>query len=265
MKISLLPFLCAFWAADAFVLIAPESSWKSWTDDAALERAKGFTKEIKNQFSTRIIGGGSAPPARYPYYTLVEIKVNTGDTYICSASLIWEDVLLTAAHCVVDILGGGFTIDNVQAFVGLERQDLRDDAQNRQVGVSVPHPAYKAGSEVNDIMLLKLDIPVTTIAPVKLNFDAAVPADGAGVDVFGFGATSTDPNATLPTILQKVSLSVVPYSDCNDVNSFNGAINQTVMMCAGTAAGGKVSYIYRFVNHDTIGCQLDSDACCHCC
>ena len=241
-----LPFLCSLLAADAFEIVAPQSSLDAWVQQAARKRSKGFQKDVSLMLDTRIIGGGDAPAGRYPYYTYVELTTGDGEVFICSATLIWEDVIMTAAHCVLDILGSGATIQNVEAFVGLESQDLRDDAQFSAIGISFPHPNFNTDTEQNDIMLLKLVTP-STITPVQLNFDAGLPADGTTVDVFGFGVNSTDPGAALPTILQTVSLSVVPFADCNDANSFGGFLNVTVMMCAGVPAGGKVNYVCDYV------------------
>ena len=235
-----LPFLFASLAVDAFEIVAPKSSLDAWAHQADLQRDEGITKELKTRSSTRIIGGSDAPAGRYPYYTYVELTTGDDEVFICSATLIWEDMLLSAAHCVLDILGTGATFKKVEAFVGLESQDLRDDAHFSAVERSLPHPNYTVGTEENDILLFKLVTP-STITPVRLNFDPAVPADGTTVDAFGFGVTSTDTDPVLPTILQTVSVSVVPIAECNDANSFNGAINATVMMCAGVPEGGKVN------------------------
>lgn len=256
---KLLPFLVySLIATEAFELVAPDASKEEWSRQAALERAMGFRKDVKSLRDTRIIGGGNAPTGRYPYYTYLELTANTGTVYICSGSLVWEDAILTAAHCVVDILTEGLTLASVQAYVGLEDQNNRDNAELRQVELSVIHPDYSVITFENDIAVFKLKDPVRTIDPVLLNFDASVPADGVGVDTFGFGATSTDPDAALPDTLQRVSLFVIPFSDCNDANSFNGDLNITVEMCAGTPTGGKVSWCFlrwTTIVHD----RLDSD------
>lgn len=236
----LLPFLLSLLNAEAFNIVAPESSLDAWSHEAAIQRAKGFTKSLSTPYDTRIIGGASSPAGRYPYYTYVEVQTSS-DVFLCSATLIWEDVILTAAHCILDILGAGDNVTSVQAYVGLENQNNRDSAELRQVGSSVPHPDYNAGTADNDIMLFKLQSPVLTVEPVQINFDAAVPADGVSVDVFGFGVTSTDLTVALPDTLQVVSLSVIPFSECNDANSYNGVLNLSVQMCAGVPEGGKVS------------------------
>ena len=238
----LLPFIfCSSLATKAFEIVAPESSERAWSKQAALERAMGFNKDLKTLRDTRIIGGGNAASGRYPYYTYVELSTSDKVTFFCSATLIWEDAILTASHCVVDILTSGRTITAVSAYVGLDDLSNRDPAKMSEVEKAAVHPGYNALTNENDIAVFKLLNPVLSVSPVQLNFNAAIPADGVGVDVFGFGATSTDTNIPLPTVLQKVSLSAISTADCNDANSYNGDINATSMMCAGVALGGKVS------------------------
>lgn len=239
----LLAFLFSLLAADAFEIVAPESSLNEWSHQAAIERAKGFTKDLKLGLGTRIIGGANAPTGRYPYYTYVEVLTVQSDVFICSATLIWEDIILTAAHCVLDILGAGLNISGVEAYIGLEDQNNRTSAERRQVGQGAPHPNYTPGSEFNDIMVFKLQNPVLDVAPVRLNLNPDVPADGISLEAFGFGATSTDQDVALPDILQTVSVFDVPVAECNDANSFNGVLNATVQMCAGVPEGGKVSKV----------------------
>ena len=257
----LLPFIfCSSLATNAFEIIAPESSEKAWAHQAAVERAMGFNKDLNTLRDTRIIGGVDATSGRYPYYAYIELETDAGDTFFCSATLIWEDALLTAAHCVVDILNSGSDIIGVVAYVGLEDLSSLDTATMSEVEIAVVHPDYNAITDENDIAVLTLVNPVTSVSPVRLNFNAAVPADGTGVDVFGFGATSTDPNVALPTILQTVSLSTVSFADCNDADSFDGALNATAMMCAGVPAGGKVSLVFTrntCIEHN----RIHSDAC----
>lgn len=189
--------------------------------------------------TTRIVGGSNSTAGRYPYYAYVEARTD-GGTFVCSAVLIWEDILLTATHCYRDLIDAGLTVMGFDTWVGLENQQARDAALYRQVHLAVPHPQYSNVTQQNDIMILKLVDPVTTVQPVQINRATTIPADGQRVDVFGFGATS-ETATTLPDQLQTVDVLKIPFADCNDANSYNGAIFDEVMMCAGVPGGGKVS------------------------
>lgn len=184
---------------------------------------------------SRIVGGSTAPAGRYPYYTFVEIRLASDETQFCSGFLVWQDIVITAANCIVDI--DPTTILGVDVYVGLEAQDQRNAAEFRQVQIGIPHPLYNSNTFVNDIMALQLTSPVLNIQPVNLNFNPAEPIDFQRVDVFGFG--STDAAGTIfPNNLQTVDVNVIPFEQCNDANSFDGNVVDAIMICAGAITGG---------------------------
>jgi len=185
----------------------------------------------------RIIGGSDTPPGKYPYYTYLEIRTDAGE-FVCSATLIWSDMLLTAAHCVVDLQNAGFEILGMDAFVGLQNQDERDLAAFRQVQLAVPHPRFDPETEENDVALLKLANPVLDITPVQLNWNPVLPQGGALTQVLGFGTTVAG-DTVFPTILQQAEVLVIPFEQCNSPDSFNGRIIDSAMICAGLPMGGK--------------------------
>jgi secreted trypsin-like serine protease len=188
--------------------------------------------------SNRVVGGGNVnPPDRFPYYAYLEVRTD-GGSFICSATLIWEDILLTAAHCLVDLQLAGLELLGVDAWVGLSDQDQRDAAVYRQVELAVPNPRFDPNTEENDIMIMKLVDPITEIQPVLLNFDPSVPVNNQALELFGFGTTSENAT-TLPTILQTAQVNVVPFNTCNAPGAYNGNINNNLMICA--AAPGVVS------------------------
>ena len=128
----LLVFLFLLFNSEAFYIVAPASSLDAWSNEAAMQRAKGFAKDLSTLHDTRIIGGVTSPAGCYPYFTYVDVQTNTGDVFICSANLIWEDVILTAAHCILDIIGAGLNVSSIQPYIGLEEQISRNIAELRQ-------------------------------------------------------------------------------------------------------------------------------------
>lgn len=201
----------------------------------------GIFRNITSQNSpNRIIGGSNTAPGQYPYYTYLEIRTDGGN-FICSATFIWRDMLLTSAHCIVDLQLDGLEILGIDSWIGLQNQNERDLADYRQVELAIPHPEYNLDTEENDIALLKLTSPIRDRVPVKLNWNKHKPQDGAVTEVLGFGTTVAG-DTSFPDILQKATVLVIPFEDCNDENSYDGQIIDDAMICAGLPMGGKVCF-----------------------
>jgi secreted trypsin-like serine protease len=150
---------------------------------------------------SRIVGGQNAEPGEFPYF--VQWKG-------CGASLIWEDMLLTAAHvssttersmisflvalftwaqkfvqpkCNVvgsnDVLVGAYTSYNPE---GEPVNSVERTIETRRV-----HPQYNADSIRFDFMVMKLDEKVD-LPPLTLSADSSILQDGEDVTVIGFGS-----------------------------------------------------------------------------
>jgi secreted trypsin-like serine protease len=83
--------------------------------------------------------------------------------FICSGSLISENKILTAAHCVLD---KGFY------FVTLGARTINSDAPLLEVESVWRNPRYSERKIVNDIGVLKLTNPVTNVTPIPLASNA---------------------------------------------------------------------------------------------
>ncbi|XP_035779125.1 uncharacterized protein LOC118459650 [Anopheles albimanus] len=131
----------------------------------------------------------------------------------CGGSLIWENFVLTAAHCVADQ-------DNIAPdVVRLGDIDLYNDtddafAQQYKILEIIRHPDHRFIAKYHDVALLKLEQYVTlneTVAPACLWTEDEVRfpvLQAAGWGATGFGQAQT------PSLL-KVSLRPVEKEQCN--------------------------------------------------
>lgn len=200
-----------------------ENIQQSYGDDGEVQPRIVRGQDVKTkETQTRIVGGRDVNAlSRFPSF------VFTAGSQLCGGTLIHEDVVLTAAHCVnafVDgIIVGSLQIDGTGGFFAAVAREY-------------PHPEYNPETDENDIMLVLLSQPVANVPIQMLNTEPSIPADGENVTVIGFGFTSED--GALADTLQEVQVNVVDFGTCND---YFGRIVDDIMLCAGAAGSGRDS------------------------
>ncbi len=186
----------------------------------------------------QIVGGSPTTPNEFPWQALLYIG-----GYMCGGSLIDEEWVLTAAHCV-----DGMTANQATVYLGLhDRQSLNLTAnpflQTKAVSQIIAHASYDSYTTDYDVALLRLATPVavtTGVAPVTLATQpqhAALYNKDTVLTVSGWGTTSS--GGATSRYLRKVNVPVVANADCNAM--YGGGITAR-MMCAGyTVNGGEDS------------------------
>ena len=119
----------------------------------------------------RIINGNEATANCWPWQISIRRKVVSGSqtlysSHLCGGSLIYENIVLTAAHCV-----DNFAAENIGVVVGVHDFATEPLTSSNTFGVSSRyyHTRYASSPEIiNDIAILKLDKNVTLGTKIAL-------------------------------------------------------------------------------------------------
>lgn len=182
--------------------------------------------------SPRIISGSAASVQTYPW--IVSLDINGG---MCGGSLISPDWVLTAAHCFLDsrlqavdpATFARTTLTLNSDTIAISGSQVGPNAIVRQAAEVQIHPEYRVGPSDNDVALVRLNAPVTTLPPLTLlGGDHAVPP-GTVATVMGWGNTAPGGSPS-PQLLQ-AQLQVVSREAC--VAAYGPDAISANMLCAG--------------------------------
>ncbi|WP_426749663.1 trypsin-like serine protease [Myxococcus sp. Y35] len=211
---------------------------RRWSTVGAMSLLVGCGPELAEQqaeavtpatIEQDIIGGTNTTIGANPW----QVSLQDGTFHFCGGSILNENWILTAAHCVVDgapgrILAGSTTRNGT--------------GQSRTVAQVIVYPGYVDVVEGKDVALLRLSSPLdlsganAKAIPIVTAADAQNGATNAGVvaRVTGWGRTST---STSPTTLQTVDVNLI--SNAQAQSSYP---NETITADQlGAAAPGKDS------------------------
>jgi secreted trypsin-like serine protease len=171
----------------------------------------------KLEVEPRIIGGTQIPSAQtYPFLA------QTAGNKLCTASLIWPDILISAGQCA-DAFASGI-------FLGGIRLD-GSDAVFHAVSEVLVHPKYRVSAKPYDILLVKLST-ASSAKFVNIPTPANAP-EGTAVTVLGFGLTSSGGN--LPYAARQVSVKVSNFKNCQAI--YGSDVNNSLQFCTSTVGG----------------------------
>ena len=161
----------------------------------------------------KIVGGTFAGTGEFPFYAL------PGGDSLCGSAKIWDDVLISAAHCA-----GSFTGNDI--YIGGNLASGEDAVEIIQAESERPHPQYDSNTDRNDFMLVKLRNKSNS-PNVPWNKDRNVPMDGQTIVLMGFGDTSD--GGQLSDNLKKASVNIVSFQNCRATYA---DLDDATMFCA---------------------------------
>ncbi|MEM6531976.1 MAG: trypsin-like serine protease [Myxococcota bacterium] len=180
----------------------------------------------------RIVGGTDADIRDFPWQVSLQAS---GFGHFCGGSIVHENWVLTAAHCVG---GGGFSVR-----AGVTNSG-DNEGQDRSVDLVIVHPEYNGNTvDGRDIALLRVAQPfdltaanVTAIAPVTaLQASAGLTAPDIVSTVTGWGTLSE--GGSLSPVLQRVAVPIVSLADTSEAYGIDISSDQIAAGILGV--GGK--------------------------
>ncbi|XP_047670841.1 granzyme B(G,H)-like [Tachysurus fulvidraco] len=182
-----------------------------------------------------IIGGNEVKPHFRPYMVSVHLR----NKHTCGGFLIRHDYVLTAAHCVDNLVYSG----NHKLEVVLGAHNIsQEEPQQQRIAVEecIKHPCYKSNERPNDIMLLKLkskaklenDVQVIDLPKKNENLPANMICS-----IAGWGRTKRNRTSE---VLREVNLTIQDNSECKrrwkddfDTDSMICTTDQSGAFCKG--------------------------------
>ncbi|WP_158630511.1 S1 family serine peptidase [Glycomyces terrestris] len=184
--------------------------------------------EPEPEFEAQIIGGQPAEEGQYPW--LVGLgsagEGTPWERQFCGGSLIAEDVVLTAAHCVEDVTDP----EELVVFSGSVDLDSPDLAETSVAAVHIAEDYNDPIAMANDWALLKLDERLP-LEEVPLNVDTF---EFDTLETAGWGNTGEE----FPTVAQWVEVPFVSDADCQA--AYPDEVDAASMLCAGDLENGGV-------------------------
>lgn len=138
-----------------------------------------------------IVGGTAAVAGTDPWLAFVADNLGNGEFALCSGTVVAPNVILTAAHCVLDpATGAPAPASNFAIVTG----DVDwTDAAGRQisaVSAVLVYPGFDPLTLSGDAALLVLASPTTAPAiPLATSADAALIGGGGAISIAGWGDT----------------------------------------------------------------------------
>ncbi|KAH1021273.1 hypothetical protein HUJ04_010808 [Dendroctonus ponderosae] len=232
--------------SDSIVVSAEEIDQTANMFDRICEMYHSRVTRIPNQTPksgnpvVMIFGGTNSEEKEFPHMAALGYGDPNARRWLCGGSLISENFVLTAAHCI-----STSTLGNVRyvKFGSLSEVQNSPSTQLRNVVRTTTYPHYDPVTHYNDIALIQLDKPVdinSYVIPICL-FSSNNYED-RNVIATGWGKTESGSSSLT---LQKVGLELFTQAECQEVYKVVSeeqlplGIQQSIQLCAGSHSESK--------------------------
>lgn len=205
----------------------------------------------------RIVGGSDARIEDHPY----QIALFYNERFTCGGAIFNPTTIVSAAHCTE---GRNQTLFHVLA----GNTDNTNLADKILVSEVIEHPQYNNITLENDIVILKLAVPIIysdARQPVVLPTPNFVVTPGRNSTLAGWGTMQWNTNQ-FPNILQAVDVTNLSDQECIDIYPLEEIFTESTF-CAGDRgrdacqgdSGGPLQYNGVFVGIVSWGYQCATD------
>ncbi|KAM7343127.1 trypsin-like [Cochliomyia hominivorax] len=178
---------------------------------------------IINDLDGRIVNGVDTTIQAHPYQ--VSIQTNYG-THFCGGSIISEDIVVTAAHCMQEYKASQFK-------VRLGSTEYNKGGKLVAVKAFKNHELFNPDTMVYDVAVIKLATPVRESSKIRyIKLAKETPPTGTSAVVTGWGYKCFFFCNTFPEILQKVEVDIVDEETCASSEFKYGDEIMETMLCA---------------------------------
>ncbi|XP_072847017.2 transmembrane protease serine 12 isoform X5 [Pogona vitticeps] len=183
----------------------------------------------------RIVGGHDAQPGAWPWQVSLQVyRFGVGYHHVCGGSLINNNTVVTAAHCIKQWTHPDFW----RVVIGLHHLlKYQTHTIKCLVQAIMIHSDFKKETYENDIAMIKLQKSVIFndyIQPICIPDSSVFITKETSCYIAGWGSLKEKGRSTY--ILQEAEVDLIPLYICNRYDWYAGEVSWN-MMCAGSAGG----------------------------